>query len=81
MNTKKIKKEGPCIDLRLAQELYAVGKLGLKQLNTIVDHAQERGVDVRGMREQLKKGKATERMAKHLLETALKKYPIEEKEV
>lgn len=81
MNTKKIKKEGPCIDLKLAQELYAVGKLGLKQLNTIVDHAQERGVDVSDMREQLKRGKTAERTAKRLLETAFNKYEVKEKEV
>lgn len=81
MNTNKNEEEKPCIDLEVAQELFAVGKLGLKQLMGMVDRQKKKGVDVADLEKILKRGKATERTAKHLLETAFNKYGVKEKEV
>lgn len=81
MNEKKREEEKPCIDLKVAQELFAVGKVGLKQLMTMVDRQKKKGVDVADLETILKRGRATERTAKRVLETALDKYKVTEKEV
>jgi len=81
MNTKKNEEEKPCIDLATAEELFTMGKLGLKQLQGIINRAEIRGVDIKEMIEKMKRGKAAERKAKHLLETAFKKYKVKKKEV
>lgn len=81
MTPDKSKEEKPCIDLKVAQELLATGKLGLKQLEIAVNRQRNKGVDVADLVKILNRGKATERSAKHLLETAFTKYEIGEKEV
>jgi len=81
MNTKKNEEEKPCIDLATAEELFAMGKLGLKQLQGIINRAEIHGVDIKDMQEKMKRGRAVERSAKHLLETAFKKYEVKKEEV
>jgi len=81
MNDNKSEEERPCIDLGVAQELLTIGKLELKQLEAMVDRQKKKGVDVADLEKLLKRGWATERTAKHLLETAFNKYEVKKKEV
>lgn len=81
MTAKKREKVEPCMDLKTAQALYHAGKLGLKQATEMVNRLEETGVDVRELREKLKRGKAAQRSGKHLLEITFTNHKPKEKEV